>query len=85
VSGPGYRYVLWQSAFEFWQAQPEEGQDRLQAHFEWLGDHPSHNGFAEDYDALGRPIFLSICDDYVVAHWADHSVRLIQILDISAG
>lgn len=85
MSLPGYRYALWQPAFEFWQMQPEKSRDRLPLHFEWLAAHPHHEGFASDYDSVGRRVLLSICGDYIVTHGSDHSVRLLQIEDVVSG
>lgn len=82
MSLPAYRYALWQSAFELWREQSEDERNRLERFFGWLAAHPQHEGIARDYDANGRPIFLSPCGEYLVVHWPDHSARVVQIEDL---
>jgi hypothetical protein len=76
-----YRYVLEEPVVETFFTASEEERDLLIAYFRWLAAHPQAEGHAWAIDAAGRKNFADVCGPFTVAHWTDHAVGEVRIVE----
>ena len=80
-----YRYVLEQSAFEYFVRLDEREARHCLNHFCRLAANPHETGDAHCLDAAGRALQMELAGPHTVIFWADHAAGEVRIVDISPG